>query len=978
MAFELRRESPVPSLGAVFQEYVDPASGAKHIHLKSDSNENCFMVSFPTVPHEDDGRAHILEHLSLCGSQKYPTRDPFFSMTRRSLATFMNAMTYPDRTVYPFASQDRKDYFNLLDVYLDAAFFPNLDRLDFLQEGWRHSLDEKGQLTYNGVVFNEMKQPMADPGRALWHGLQSALKPGTTYAFESGGDPLSIPQLSHEELIAFHKTHYHPSRATFWSFGDIDPALIQERIQQAVIEKTPDTLPRITPDSAPLPRANQSIQIGLPSHGDQAEFGYHVAWHIGEIGEDYDQINRWQIFDHAISGDSASPLTMALENAGFGRPSGVIGTDAGSRQATFHIGMEGLSESDLPKAKAIIESTLAEIARDGIPLSRLQSVVRDFELSSLEIRGGSTPHGLRNLLGMAALELNGGDPLRAIDTAADLEQARKDIEDPEFIKSMARQLLASEAKVEAHAVPDAEYSARRDAEEAANLASALAKMTPRDLAEIRKDNEDLLARQRAKPDVSSLPKIHPNEIARDPSATLPVEFTAKSSAPSQAFVEAATNGVGYFSVAIDASRLSPEDWPWLSLGSRLAMELGFGSFNYEQAELFRSEHGSGFGVSIEAGNAAKGSGNGMALRLRYSAKSMEREAQSMAKALCANMKSHRFDEHERIAFLIQSSYQETLQNVAQAGAGLASNASTANVSALGAFSAATGGMNGLAAMTELDALSKTPEGLQEIQQRIEATFAKLADAPTLITYIGSRESAQIAFDQSASDLAGRPGMPSLTHQERSLAQFDKADTEPNIALQGPGQLNYCYATWPGPTSSDPDCGPMMVLGALLRNTFLHRALREEGGAYGGSSSHSSSMGSFTMSSYRDPRLSGTYDDFSKAIEAAVSGPIDQDDLDEAIVSIMQGLDKPGTPKDKASGSIARAMAGIEFEDRQRLRASILDCSIDDLRRVAQTHLLGKTPHCAAYVCPKSSQEAVDRGMDCRQVLPSTPSKGPKP
>jgi len=576
------------------------------------------------------------------------------------------------------------------------------------------------------------------------------------------------------------------------------------------------------------------------------------------------------------------------------------------------------------------------------------------------------------------LELNGGDPLRAIDTSADLVQARKDIEDPDFIKSMARHLLEHPAKVEAHAVPDSQYSARRDAAEAEHLAAALAKMTPRDLATIRQDNEDLLARQRAKPDVSSLPKIHPSEIARDPSATLPVEFTALSSSPSQAFVEAPTNGVGYFSVAIDASRLAPEDWTWLSLGSRLAMSLGFGSFNYEQAELFRSEHGSGFGLSIEAGNAAKGSGNGMALRLCYSAKSMEREAQSMAKALCANLKTHRFDEHERMAFLIQSSYQETLQNVAQAGAGLASNASTAHVSALGAFSAATGGMNGLAAMTELDAMSKTPEGLQEIQRRIESTFAKLADAPTLLTYIGSRDSAQIAFDQAASDLAGRPGMPSLTHQERSLAQFDTPDTPTNIALQGPGQLNYCYATWPGPTSSEPDCGPMMVLGAFLRNTFLHRALREEGGAYGGSSSHSSSMGSFTMSSYRDPRLSGTYDDFSKAIEAAVSGPIEQDDLEEAIVSIMQGLDKPGTPKDKASGSIARAMAGIEFDDRQLLRTSILDCTVEDLRRVAKTHLFAKIPHCAAYVCTKSSQEAIDRGMECRPVLPTTPSKSLKP
>ena len=320
MAFEIRRESHVAALGATYQEFIDPDSGAKHIHLKTDSAECGFMASFPTIPRADDGRAHILEHLSLCGSEKFPTRDPFFAMTRRSLATFMNAMTYPDRTVYPFASQDPKDFSNLLDVYLDAAFFPKLDRLDFLQEGWRLAFAPDGSLEYNGVVFNEMKEPLSDPFRILWRGLQSSLKPGTTYAHESGGDPLRIPDLSHEELVAFHRTHYHPSRATFWSCGNIDPALIQARIQDSVISKIPSRLPRARPDSAPLPTSPLEVRIEVPSRGDDAEHGAHFAWIVGEIADDHEAIDDWQIFERAVAGDSASPLTMALENAGFGRP----------------------------------------------------------------------------------------------------------------------------------------------------------------------------------------------------------------------------------------------------------------------------------------------------------------------------------------------------------------------------------------------------------------------------------------------------------------------------------------------------------------------------------------------------------------------------------------------------------------------------------------------------------------------------------
>src|SRR4051812_7584990 len=182
--FELTRRHTIDSLQATVEEYLAPASGARHIHLLTDQPEMAFLVAFPTVPDTSDGRAHILEHLALCGSRRYPVRDPFFSMLRRSTATYMNAMTYPDRTVYPFASTSQADFFNLLGVYLDAAFFPKLDYLDFLQEGWRYTLED-GKLGYGGVVFNEMKGAFADPMRALAQGMDAVLFKGTTYEVES-------------------------------------------------------------------------------------------------------------------------------------------------------------------------------------------------------------------------------------------------------------------------------------------------------------------------------------------------------------------------------------------------------------------------------------------------------------------------------------------------------------------------------------------------------------------------------------------------------------------------------------------------------------------------------------------------------------------------------------------------------------------------------------------------------------------------
>ena len=212
-----------------------------HRAYATDEKENVFLVAFRTVPEDNKGVAHILEHTALCGSEKFPVRDPFFMMTRRSLNTFMNAFTSSDWTAYPFASQNRKDFFNLLDVYLDAAFFSRLDPLDFAQEGHRVEFDEPGNsdspLVYKGVVFNEMKGAMSSPVSTLWQTLTKYLFPTTTYHFNSGGDPVAIPDLSYDELISFYKSHYHPSNAIFMTFGDIDVNELQDRIETQALNR---------------------------------------------------------------------------------------------------------------------------------------------------------------------------------------------------------------------------------------------------------------------------------------------------------------------------------------------------------------------------------------------------------------------------------------------------------------------------------------------------------------------------------------------------------------------------------------------------------------------------------------------------------------------------------------------------------------------------------------------------------------------
>ena len=240
-AFEQLRTSKIESLDIDVHEYRHKKTGAPHIHLATENPENVFLVGLRTIPTDSTGVAHILEHTVLCGSEKYPVRDPFFMMIRRSLNTFMNAFTSSDWTAYPFASQNRKDYFNLLDVYLDAVFFSRLEELDFMQEGHRVEFespeDPNSDLVFKGVVFNEMKGAMSSTSSVLWQEISKHLFPNNTYHHNSGGDPEAIPDLSYDELISFYKTHYHPSNAVFMTFGDIPAEQLQARFEDQVLSR---------------------------------------------------------------------------------------------------------------------------------------------------------------------------------------------------------------------------------------------------------------------------------------------------------------------------------------------------------------------------------------------------------------------------------------------------------------------------------------------------------------------------------------------------------------------------------------------------------------------------------------------------------------------------------------------------------------------------------------------------------------------
>lgn len=919
---------------AEVQEFEDPASGARHIHLANKDKEYVFLVGFPTVPDASDGRAHILEHLALCGSQRFPVRDPFFAMSRRSIAHFMNAMTYADKTVYPFASTDKTDFFNLLHVYLDAAFFPRLDYLDFLQEGWRLVLDGE-QLSYQGIVFNEMKGAFADPVRALDAGIAAELLAGTTYAHESGGDPLHIPSLTHEALRAFHATHYHPSQAVFMTAGDIDPAEIQKVIDDEVLGKLSGRMPRLLPELAPTWTAPRRTSVAVPGR----DYGVQVAWLLGEsvdVASHYEAI----LLDTGLLGNAASPVARAMESAGYGRPSAMNGADTGMRQIVFHLGMEGLQQDQLANARDRIWSALTRAAEEGVPRSMLEAALRDHRFRQREIAAGSMPNSMRRLLRAIPYEMYGGDVMNGFDNENVLVELQQKIADPSYFKGLVRKLLDATTRLDVDVVPDPAFFDKRDKMEQAQLQARLAELDDAEKARLRREAAALTERQRAPVNNDVLPRIRPDDL--DPAPRQAVALVAD--ATGHAGIPVASNGVSYARVLYDLSELAPDDWPWLQLYVELAPELGVGSRAYDMADAWRHDKVPYFDVDVHVMQRQDASG---ALRIvaDFYAKGLREENASIAEVLSESIQSARFDEHERIAFLIDSTMQDLRDELAESGDDYAKLAATAPLSPLRQYEERVRGIAYLAFFREIHTQSGTEAGMRHLTRRLSDLHRRILAAPRLVLTAGAAEDVR-----QLATLLDLPSAPPATEtfSATALSPADRAKYA-GVALHAPAQVNHCYAAWPGPAMSHPDAPVLSVLGELMTNLVLHQALREEGGAYGGQAAYSTEAALFVMMSYRDPRLKETYEVFQQATEWVLHADISQEKLEEAIICVMQGLDRPRTPFEEVMWSWQLQQKGITEEMRRQYRSGVLQCTVQQLKAAAGTWLHGKPFNRAAFV-----------------------------
>ncbi len=936
-AFTWQRSEYIASLNLVIEEYEHKRTGAKHYHLASDNPENVFLVAFRTVPMDSTGVAHILEHTALCGSKRYPVRDPFFMMIRRSLNTFMNAFTSSDWTAYPFASKNKKDFNNLLNVYLDAAFFARLDELDFAQEGHRLEFatgeDSSTELQYKGVVFNEMKGAMSSTNSVLWHTLTRYLFPTSTYHYNSGGEPEHIPDLSYEELVDFYKSHYHPSNAVFMTFGDI-PAIEHHQNFEELALKEFDKLDvhiEVQDEkryAAPV-RVEEHYAVE-DSEGDKTHVV--VGWLLGRSTELAD-LFKAQLLSSVLLDNSASPLLRVLETSELGSaPSPMCGLEDSNREMTFMAGLEGCAAQSSADVEALVLQTLQQIADDGIDPKQVEAALHQLELNQREISGDSYPYGLQLILTGLSTALHRGDPIKLLNMDPVLEDLREWIKDESFIPNLIHELLLDNPhRVTVTLQPDSAMAERKVAAEKMRL-SAIAAQLDDEQRKILVDQAKALSdRQAQVDDPALLPKVGLKDVPETITVPERSEEKLPTSGLPVSFYGQGTNGLAYQQIIFALPELEDALLPVLPLYTSCISEFGVGDKDYSEMQTRQAQISGGLNCFTSIRSDINDVQKTKSL-LSFSSKALVRNHGEMTDLLYDTIHQVRFDESQRLKEIVDQICARKESSITGQGHSLAMSLASSGMSPVAQLSHRYAGLEGIQYIKSLrDSLSE-----EAARDKLLADFARVHElvlnANPQFLLIGEPE------DEAAllADLDRR--WTNATGTAKTALTFPAVREKIREAWTTATQVNFCAKAFPTVASGHVDNARLHVLAAYLRNGFLHQAIRERGGAYGGGASQDANSASFRFFSYRDPRLEETLTDFDQAVQWVIDEDQPEHQLEEAILSVISTMDKPTSPAGEAKQAFYNHLFGRTLEHRMTFRRQVLATTRQDLRDIAAKYL----------------------------------------
>ncbi len=960
--YQIQSIHALPQIEGFLYQLIHGGTGAHHLHISVPDTENAFGVTFKTVPTDSTGVAHILEHTVLCGSQKYPVRDPFFSMLKRSLSTFMNAFTASDWTMYPFATQNRKDFYNLMDVYLDAAFFPKLEDLSFKQEGHRLEIEDtagQDELVYKGVVYNEMKGAMSSPSQVMGRSLLNALYPDTTYSNNSGGDPAMIPRLSHSQLIAFHQRHYHPSNAFFYTYGHLPLsrhlAVISEKVMNRFSAIDPQTDVPMQPRWTAPKTVDYTYALAPgedPSHKHQV----CVAWLTSDICDTF-EVLVLTVLEQILLGNAASPMRKALMDSGLGSAlSDATGFDADNRDTIFAGGLKDVAQASAPKIEKLIMEVLNGLVKGGIERELIDSAIHQIEFHRKEITNTPYPYGLKLLLTFVGTWLHGGSPERVLHLDDDLARLHKEIDQGRFLESRIQSyFIDNPHRVRLVLSPDTEKSQKEEARVRAELDALMDKLSSNDKNRIRVDTQRLQTQQEHTEDISCLPTLALGDIPVTVPTYSPSDVLADL--PMWCYRQP-TSGIFYLS-GVAGAAMPADLLPWVPFFCYLFTKIGTQKRDY--AEMARKIDATTGGLTLSANARAPFYQPDTALPLvSINAKCLGPNIDPMLSIVEELVSMADYSDIVRIDQLL-GEYQAGLEAmIVQNGHRLAISLSSRTFSRAGALAEIWSGVHQVATIR---AFAQDPDA-QKFEGLIEqlAAIARSLFAPDNVVMAAIGEQAHI--DRAADIIRQSPTLGTFKHGQqppRLKPQDFTNDTQvPFEGWSTSSAVAFVAQTLPAVTLAHSDAPALSVLSKILRSLYLHREIREKGGAYGGFALFNPENGLFSLASYRDPHIVRTLRIFAEVNEFMQKQTLKSEDIQEAILQVCSEIDKPDPPGPGARKAFGRMINGLTDPVREQFKQQLLAVTSDQVHRVSEKYFTRTVPNGVAVI---SDQEQLKRANE---------------
>jgi Zn-dependent M16 (insulinase) family peptidase len=933
--YTIKRRATLERLDGTFIELTHDRTGARHIHIECPDDNNAFAVFFPTASKDSTGVAHILEHVVLAGSKRYPVRDPFFSMTRRSLATFMNALTGPDWTMYLFSTRNAKDYMNLLDVYLDATFYPQLNEDSFKQEGIRFEFenaeDPTSGLRYKGVVFNEMKGALATPGAAIDRAIGRTLFRNLPYEHVSGGDPQDIPNLTWARLKQFHAQHYHPSNAHFYTYGSLPLDHTLDVIERGALSRfqrtqTDPPIPYATRLKAPT----QTVEPYPASKDeDNARKAQALTAWVTVPSADSFRTLAMKVLTEVLLANAGSPLRKALIDSGLGSAlADGSGFHDDFKETVFGAGLKGIKPQDAPKVQEVVLQTLQKLADGGVDAEQVDAAIHHLEFEKRERSNAGFPYALRVLFASMAAYHHGGDPLKSLDFDADLEHLERDRKEGRFFENLIKaELLDNPHRSLVTVVPDTELEERQRRTELDRLAAVESQLKDQDKAAIVEQSTRLKADQEARQDLSSLPTLELSDIPmkfEDVPSRDAVENNARVE-----FYPQPTNGVTYLDIRADFANLTQEQKDLLPLFSRALTGSGAAGQDYVKTAARIAATTGGIGAAAQVQSLARSEDYLQSFVL--SGRALDRNAAPFIELL-TDLVARLEVEPRRLKEIIAEIATRLESSLAGLGFTFAVLRAHSKLSSEGAINDRLQGIGMLHTMRRLAKLDE-PD-LKEVIKTLDEIRTALF-TPNGLRIIVTCEESMI---EPLRDLLGVLVAQLPTRKESGSVERPEPVEHAPEARVAPVPVAFNVRVFKTVRYTHPDAAALLVLANYLRDTFLHRELREKGGAYGAYSQAGIAGGTFYLGSYRDPNITRTYDVFDEALRWVTHGEIEAEPLKEAILGACGDVDPLESPDIKGRREATNRSTGFTKEAREDFKRRLLQVTADDLRRVTEEYL----------------------------------------